>query len=397
MTNNQEHNKLRDLYAQYLRKSLTAPVDWDNNLYGVFPSTEHYIVKYLIFLYFDSTNQDKKNTITGYYKLKNNLSKEQLAEQLKDKGRTIEKFFKAQSTPQTRTSEFIAVIFESKYKTLREFSENHSKPIVTKKSSPSSLLKRVISYALLIVIMVSSAIVLSYSFQSSDLKTQKKDISADSMIELSFLKRIFVGNNLYIDSKEEISNLQNQPNKLIYNTLTICNDYCIYPNPTFPFKVDSNGEDMSSNKYGSPYCNLISPVYPQINGLIPIANKYLDLSFSVTNNTESKYFLESVRVNILNQYSPSINQLHYNKYQNRGSDLSAKVVFDIHSLDYLLNMDTRVLGRFERQKFFLRFEGNTSCSNRIVNFKVIVYLRNKDNQLDSVLSDKTYFLGFYNR
>jgi len=393
MIDNEKDTDIRCKYASYLKNTLKTPTDWDENLYGKFPSTENFIEKYLKFLVMQSTNAEKKKRVADFYSIKTHETEDRISQVLDEKGRAIDNFFKGKTQPRQNTLEFIAYIFESDCPTLVQFSERTK---IVKTPTIASRKSRFRNYTYAVLALVTIVITFVFGSDSKNDLSKTEKCEYDSMIYASFLPRKEVGSLLFAE-KETMGILNGDTTHgIVFKTINIFNNECIYPKAgQFPFATDPLGEDIGSEAYGSDYRNLVHNAFPIIKGKTTIANNNMDLKFAIKNINKYTVYIDATVLQIDTLFALKPEKLQHNFYLSKGADIHIQFKIDGVSQHYDYQTDHLPVKPNEIQYFKLKIGGNERCLGSVYRFKINVNLIDDKFKKYTIPSDKMYYIGFY--
>ena len=407
-------------FADYLRKELKKPADWDEKLFGEFPGTVSMFQKYFIFLLEENKNQRKIKAIERQYNLEQYSTLERKKEAIQGRPRNIEKFFKENTVPYEKNLNFIALVFEAPVQTLEEYAkiqdDTDNKQISekqknTKKSkntlehlsalfrfnymTKSELHSRAIFVLLAVMLFgVGSTLLAVDSDENARENEHVKAGENTERLQVNTFFPDYIADSLFIRSSQGAENTiaQNDSAGVFYHTTNIFNDKCIYKQGTWSFTTDSMGEDMNSN-YGKPFNESIHSEHPVFEARKTIANQKMDIYFILKNQLNKQLFFSSFKVKILESYNANAENAKYNVYKLRGKDKHFKVVFD-GKKSYGFTTDKKPIKSGGSLFAKLRIKGNSKCTGLIFRFRIISDCVDANGNHYKVKSDKDYLIGF---
>jgi len=226
------------------------------------------------------------------------------------------------------------------------------------------------------------------------LEYARKKLADKFEVEEIDFNKMLVSVNQIADSKE--NNVKTPlPNTLTFETFRIYNSECITSNAPWTFTVDPLGEDISSRKYGFPYCNDIVLPANTLNR-IPIPNKAMKIRFKISNTSTNTVRITDFSLKIDSVISANSKKYKYNVYQERGTqDETIRITLSPDTRTYPFYTQTLEIKSGAEAYFIIEVafpETSNDCTNSIYKFHFETAFEN--NTL--LLSDKNYFLAWKN-
>ncbi len=438
-------------YSEYIRNYLkeNKPKDWNVSLWGEFPATSNRLQKYFKYILEHKPSRDKVKALEKHYNFnsKDTIDKKML--EIGDKTRSIANFLKNKiDNPREKNLNFIAYIFDVPICSFNDFVENYTiqeeiKPEIKEKveeeikeeveetikgeeveeeikeeekvkindnvlensitendvaATPTSTnaapqqntevdeKTRSFKKHLFISMFLMSVIFIFYiGFYNSIAQNNNDNKSAHRSVMPHY-----IGDTLF----ELITTVDNnqQDTGLRFRTVNIFNDSCLYKNGPWSFTTDPKGEDMNS-EYGIPYNEEITPKYPILRGRTTIANRKMEIHFSITNNTNKNLYFANFMVSVLRTYDAKVEKAEYNLYQSRAAEQLLTI-----------NLCDENTYRFAVKKqevkpnkaIFCKCEitGDDRCQGLIYRIKMVADFVDANGKHDTIRSDKDYFIGF---
>ncbi len=407
-------------FASYLIENKKAPSDWKAELFGQFPATQTNYQKYFGKILEENTNQLKIEAIEEHYKLDNSISLEKKIYLINGRPRSIVNFYNGDTIPYESGLKFIALVFEYPVKTLEQFvdwqkeqqnyeikkqiinnivvslkehakkKEEQVKPKEAKKTKKVGITgwRRIITK--FIALPVSFLLILFFTLYTV-FNIEIKD--NNSVIPKYVGSEIFVNNSG--DSEPAIS-----PDSIagevpaLYHTVNILNDKFIFTTNEWRFSTDPNGEDMNS-KYGTPYDESITSLFPTQKGSINIANQKMDIDFNIENINRKNLYFSGYVIKIIDIFDAKANKAEYNLYKSLSHEMKlSQVDFSEDKKDYLFKTDKELIK--SGNVLFCKIPisvNNRAFNNKILEFEIIVDLVDKRGKHHKIKSDKTYFIA----
>ena len=398
-------NYRKKLYSDYVRKELlnSELTEWNKISTKKFDFNISCFKEYFLYLSCSENSNYKKDIINEFFDL-NGLNRHEKFILLPDRVRTFVNFFSGKSGSSISSIEFLIKIFEADLLSFEEFIEKNYTWQVNKKTKTKKMLYKIfvpitIFTTLLLLFFVnnSNSFNISDKFRNeSEIENTKSDISvAESAMPVKIGNTAFTSNDSETNI-EKYSFENTYEDTVIWHTKYIFNSKSVYRDAGWDFKVDSEGEDMSSEKYGGMFFESIDFKETMSIGTIPIARDSMIIKFSFENKTDKKLRIQNLMFEIVDSYNISGNENHYNCYKSRVVT-TMKFIMSLKSGKNFYQFETEE--RIIQPGFDLPCEITVTGNKDEFKGKAVVFIgkaecKDASNNSYKVISDKKYIIAF---
>ena len=391
-------------FAAYIRSNKQAPKDWDNDI-GSFAFTSTMIRKYFCSIVENEDNTNRIQLIRQFYDISSEKSQDELLEYIKDTGfnktKTIENFFRTQTTPDMNTLNLIATLF-CPIKNHHDFqgagkSEKSFIPITWLNVLGVQNRLRRHEWVLSVVVVLLIVTLGSLVFYIPSHITQNELLQQKSALidQLAFHPTVVPSDSIVLGSAESGKSgiSQNKEAILEFFTNNIYNTYYLLPKRAWNFPIDSLGEDINS-KYGAPYNTALYNTLLQASKGTSIANKNMKIRFNISNPSDEDWVIDNLYLEITDVYELS-------DHESKKAIWSSKSLEKSYTVELIGQKRVYPLEVFENipkgNAVFFALDIRTEDSHlegKIIRFKIKLSANNGKGSKTNITSDKSYLLGY---